>query len=228
MRVLVAGAGGMLGRDVVDACASRGHEVIARARGELDVTDARAVDAYRKALAHGFANPVWLAEVHHKLGLALEGIGRLDEATADLETGDTLAGDYEVLGVERGASPEEIKKAEDGSVVEAATGNPVTVGRRVAAKLHQHLARFHSDHVGGGTSRSRQILRARNSSISRCRGTVELLRLARFTYTLWLAPSRSSWHPCDSMCRMRSRRFMPPMGNRWALAGPHGPQAIRG
>lgn len=39
MRTLVAGARGMLGRDVVEACALRGHDVYPAGRAELDVTD---------------------------------------------------------------------------------------------------------------------------------------------------------------------------------------------
>ena len=38
MNVLVTGAGGMLGRDVVDALRARRHEVIGLARDELDIT----------------------------------------------------------------------------------------------------------------------------------------------------------------------------------------------
>ncbi len=44
IRVLVAGAGGMLGRDTVDAITARGHTVIGLARAELDITDAHAVE----------------------------------------------------------------------------------------------------------------------------------------------------------------------------------------
>jgi dTDP-4-dehydrorhamnose reductase len=45
MRLLVTGAGGMLGQDVVAAAEASGDEVIALARGDLDVTDERAVAA---------------------------------------------------------------------------------------------------------------------------------------------------------------------------------------
>lgn len=43
-RILVLGAGGMLGRDVVPACIARGHEVFAATRADLDVTSAQACD----------------------------------------------------------------------------------------------------------------------------------------------------------------------------------------
>jgi len=45
MRLLVTGAAGMLGRDVAAAAESAGHDVIALARAELDITDAGAVRA---------------------------------------------------------------------------------------------------------------------------------------------------------------------------------------
>jgi len=45
VRVLVAGAGGMLGRDVVAACRGRGHEVDGLGHAELDITDPRSVDS---------------------------------------------------------------------------------------------------------------------------------------------------------------------------------------
>jgi dTDP-4-dehydrorhamnose reductase len=44
MRVLVAGAAGMLGSDTSEALDARGHEVFALAHADLDVTDPRAVD----------------------------------------------------------------------------------------------------------------------------------------------------------------------------------------
>jgi dTDP-4-dehydrorhamnose reductase len=45
MRLLVTGAAGMLGRDVVAAAQDAGHEVAALARADLDITDADAVRA---------------------------------------------------------------------------------------------------------------------------------------------------------------------------------------
>jgi dTDP-4-dehydrorhamnose reductase len=43
MKVMVTGAGGMLGRDVVLAATNAGHQVFAQARTDLDVADADAV-----------------------------------------------------------------------------------------------------------------------------------------------------------------------------------------
>jgi dTDP-4-dehydrorhamnose reductase len=44
VKLLVTGAGGMLGRDVTRAAHGRGHEVIALARAALDITEPKAVD----------------------------------------------------------------------------------------------------------------------------------------------------------------------------------------
>lgn len=49
MRLLVTGAGGMLGHDVVRAARAAGHDVVALARAELDIADAGAVDAAVRA-----------------------------------------------------------------------------------------------------------------------------------------------------------------------------------
>ena len=45
MRLLVTGAAGMLGRDVVAAAGNAGHDVAALARADLDITDADAVSS---------------------------------------------------------------------------------------------------------------------------------------------------------------------------------------
>jgi dTDP-4-dehydrorhamnose reductase len=49
MRVLVTGAGGMLGGDVVETCEAARHEVIALTREALDITDGPAVDEALRA-----------------------------------------------------------------------------------------------------------------------------------------------------------------------------------
>jgi dTDP-4-dehydrorhamnose reductase len=49
MRLLVTGAAGMLGRDVVAAAGDAGHEAVALARADLDITDPAAVKAAVRA-----------------------------------------------------------------------------------------------------------------------------------------------------------------------------------
>ncbi len=44
-----------------------------------------AADAYKKALAQGFADKLRTAEAHHKYGLALEGLGRYAEAKKEIQ-----------------------------------------------------------------------------------------------------------------------------------------------
>ncbi len=43
-----------------------------------------AADAYRKSIASGFTNKVWLAEAHHKFGQALFGLGQYEKAKAEM------------------------------------------------------------------------------------------------------------------------------------------------
>lgn len=43
-----------------------------------------AADAYQKTIVSGFTNKVWLAEAHHKLGLAWEAKGRFDKAKTEM------------------------------------------------------------------------------------------------------------------------------------------------
>jgi tetratricopeptide (TPR) repeat protein len=45
----------------------------------------KAAEAYRKALSLGFTDTVWIAEAHHRLGVALEGQGHLDQAREEME-----------------------------------------------------------------------------------------------------------------------------------------------
>jgi hypothetical protein len=43
-----------------------------------------AADAYRKSIASGFTNKVWLAEAHHKLGQSLFGLGQYEPAKVEM------------------------------------------------------------------------------------------------------------------------------------------------
>jgi len=43
-----------------------------------------AADAYRKAITSGFTNKVWLAEAHHRLGVALDATGQVQQAKAEM------------------------------------------------------------------------------------------------------------------------------------------------
>jgi dTDP-4-dehydrorhamnose reductase len=100
-RLFVAGAGGMLGRDVMRAGARAGYELVGLAHAELDVTDAREVErAFARAQADA-AGPLaavincaaWTdvdgAETHREQALAVnaEGAGNLARAAAAREIG---------------------------------------------------------------------------------------------------------------------------------------------
>ena len=67
MRVLVLGAGGQLGRDLVPALVAFGHEVVGLTRAELDITDARRVTA---ALHEGRPDVVVNVAAYTKVDLA--------------------------------------------------------------------------------------------------------------------------------------------------------------
>ena len=49
-----------------------------------------AAEAYAKSIKHGFPNKVWLAEAYHKLGLALEGKGQLEQAKIEMQQSLTV------------------------------------------------------------------------------------------------------------------------------------------
>jgi tetratricopeptide (TPR) repeat protein len=76
--------------------------------------DAVALDAYQKAGASGFSNKVWQAELHHRLGMALDAKGETDKAKAELlqslsirpnspEVLNNLGTVYKTLGDKRNA-----------------------------------------------------------------------------------------------------------------------------
>jgi dTDP-4-dehydrorhamnose reductase len=88
MRLLVTGAAGMLGRDVVAAAESAGHDVIALARRDLDITD---LEAVRAAVAGARADAVincaaWTdvdsAEAHEAEATRINGDGAGNLAAA--------------------------------------------------------------------------------------------------------------------------------------------------
>jgi dTDP-4-dehydrorhamnose reductase len=96
MRLLVAGAGGMLGRDVVAAALSRGHDCLGVPHRELDVTDARAVE---EAVAHAAPEAIvncaaWTdvdgAERDEPAALAVNGAGAGNLASAGAGAGARL------------------------------------------------------------------------------------------------------------------------------------------
>jgi dTDP-4-dehydrorhamnose reductase len=93
MRVLITGAAGMLGRDVVEAGRREGHEVVALARAELDVTDAAAVGAaVRDAAPDAVINcAAWTdvdgAEAEEERATAVNGAGAGHVAAAAAAAG---------------------------------------------------------------------------------------------------------------------------------------------
>ena len=72
IRLLVTGAGGMVGREVVEAARGRGWDVVGLGRAELDVTDRAAVLAT-------------VAAVRADAVLNAAAYTRVDEAEADAE-----------------------------------------------------------------------------------------------------------------------------------------------
>ena len=96
MRLLVTGAAGMLGRDVVAAAGDAGHEVVALARADLDITDAAAVGtAVRSAGPDAVINcAAWTdvdgAEADETAATAVNGAGAGHVAAAAAEAGALL------------------------------------------------------------------------------------------------------------------------------------------
>lgn len=92
MRLLVTGAGGMLGVAVVAAAQRLGHDVIALTRSDLDVTDAQAVrGTLQSAEAEAVVNcAAWTdvdgAESSEAAALAVNGAGAGNLAQAAAET----------------------------------------------------------------------------------------------------------------------------------------------
>jgi dTDP-4-dehydrorhamnose reductase len=96
MRVLVTGAAGMLGQDVVGAARERGYEVTALARTDLDITDGAAVartvrDAAPEAVVNCAAwTDVDGAEADEEEATRVNGTGAGNVARAAAEAGAVL------------------------------------------------------------------------------------------------------------------------------------------
>lgn len=88
MKVLVAGAAGMLGGDVVQAAANAGHEVVGYGHNELDITDAAVTAARIEAERPGVVVncAAWTdvdgAEQHEEQATAVNGAGAGNVAAA--------------------------------------------------------------------------------------------------------------------------------------------------
>ena len=96
MRLLVTGASGMLGTDVLKAGERAGHELLALARAELDVTDADAVaSALQRARPDAVVNcAAWTdvdgAESHREQARAVNADGARNVAVAAAAAGAKL------------------------------------------------------------------------------------------------------------------------------------------
>jgi dTDP-4-dehydrorhamnose reductase len=110
MKLLVAGAAGMLGQDVVAAATASGHHVFAFPRAELDITDLAAVrSALRGTRADVVLNcAAWTdvdrAEAYSEEALAINGTGAGNVARAALESGAWVvhvSSDYVFSGKKR-------------------------------------------------------------------------------------------------------------------------------
>src|SRR5688500_17874897 len=136
MRLLVTGAAGMLGRDVVAAAGDAGHEVAALARADLDITNANAVSsAVRGARPDAVINcAAWTdvdgAEADEASATAVNGAGAANLAAA---AGDALVVHVSTDYVFDGAASEPYPE-------DAATGPGSAYGRSKLA-AEQAVAR---------------------------------------------------------------------------------------
>jgi dTDP-4-dehydrorhamnose reductase len=112
MRILITGAAGMLGLDVLQAARAAGHETVALSRSQLDITDAGAVTAAVAAAAPGAVVncAAWTdvdgAETRFEDALAVNGPGAGNVAAAAAAVGAWtihISSDYVFNGA--GTSP---------------------------------------------------------------------------------------------------------------------------
>src|SRR5215208_245473 len=124
MRLLLTGAAGMLGRDVVAAAGDAGHEARALARADLDITDAAAVrSAVLAAAPDAVINcAAWTdvdgAETAEAEATAVNGAGAGNLAGAAAEAGALLvhvSSDYVFDGRSAEPYPEDAPTAPQGA-----------------------------------------------------------------------------------------------------------------
>jgi dTDP-4-dehydrorhamnose reductase len=135
MRLLITGAGGMLGRDVVRAAEAAGHDVLAFARADLDVTDGPAVRrAFEEARPGAVVNcAAWTdvdgAEADEASATLVNGVGAGNVADAATDVG---------AGVVHVSSDYVFDGTKAGPYVESDVPNPLSAYGR--SKLAGELA----------------------------------------------------------------------------------------
>ena len=143
MRLLVTGAAGMLGTDVVAAAA--GHDVVALARADLDITDA---DAVRAAVRDSRPDAVincaaWtnvdLAETEEAQATLINGDGAGHLAAAAAEVGAHIvhvSTDYVFDGTATTPYPEDAPTGPIGAYGRSKLAGEIAVARRRAPSGH--------------------------------------------------------------------------------------------
>jgi dTDP-4-dehydrorhamnose reductase len=122
MRLLVTGAAGMLGRDVAAAAGDAGHDVVALARPDLDITDAAAVRAAVDAVDAVINCAAWTdvdgAEAAEAAATAVNGDGAGHVAEAAAHAGARhvhVSTDYVFAGTAREPYPEDAPTGPQGA-----------------------------------------------------------------------------------------------------------------
>jgi dTDP-4-dehydrorhamnose reductase len=158
MRLLVTGAAGMLGRDVVAAAGDAGHEVAALARADLDITDADAVRAaVRGARPDAVINcAAWTdvdgAEADEASATAVNGAGAGHVAAAAADAGALVvhvSTDYVFDGDAREPYPEDA-----GTGPRSAYGRSKLAGERAVTQATARAAVVRSSWLFGPHGRN--------------------------------------------------------------------------
>ena len=171
MRIIVTGAGGMLGRDLVTAAQGRGQEVLALTRADLDVTDvaaAREIVRPRDVVVNSAAwTDVDGAELQEAAATRVNGDGPRTLATACRERGARLvhmSTDYVFPGTASTPYAEEASLAPS-----SAYGRTKAAGERAVRELLPdagyvvRTAWLYGEHGGNFVSTMMRLERSRDS-----------------------------------------------------------------